>query len=52
MKLKDILSKSQNSINKQSIWNPKKKKIRRLGLTEEDILNIKIDDKFLKRGKR
>ena len=43
MKLKDLLNTTINNSNKQSIWNPKKKKIRKAGFTEEDILNIEID---------
>ena len=43
MKLKDLLSQAINSKNKQVIWNPKKREIKKLGITEEDILNIKID---------
>lgn len=46
MKLKELLSKSKNAINKQSIWNPKKRKLKEVGLTEEDILNMKISKKL------
>lgn len=42
MKLKDVLNRAINSKNKQVIWNPKKREIKKLGITEEDILNIKI----------
>lgn len=42
MKIKDLLNISKNNSNNQSNWNPKKRKIKELGLTEEDILNIKI----------
>ena len=44
MKLKDFLSKTQNSKNKQSIWNPRKRKLKEVGLKEEDLLNIKVDN--------
>lgn len=46
MKLRDFLNKSKNSKNKQSVWNPKKRKLKEKGLTEEDLLNIKIDEKL------
>lgn len=46
MKLKDLINTRVNSVNKQSIWNPKKRKLKEIGLNEEDILNIKIDSKF------
>jgi len=48
MKLKDILNRAINSKNKQVIWNPKKREIKKLGITEEDILNIKIDKNMVK----
>jgi len=47
MKLKDVLNRAINSKNKQVIWNPKKREIKKLGITEEDILNIKIDKSLL-----
>jgi len=46
MKLGDLLNKVKNSSNNQSVWNPKKKKIKEFGWTEEDLLNIKIDKKL------
>jgi len=42
MKLKDIISKSINSNNKQVNWNLKKKKMKSLNITEQDILEMKI----------
>jgi len=42
MKLKDIISKSINSNNKQVNWNLRKKKLKSLNLTEQDILDMKI----------
>ena len=47
MKLKDVLNRAINSKNKQVIWNPKKREIKKLGITEEDILNIKIDKNLI-----
>ena len=47
MKLKDVLNRAINSKNKQVIWNPKKREIKKLGMTEEDILNIKIDKNLI-----
>lgn len=46
MKLGDLLNKSKNSKNKQVIWNPKKRKLKASGLTEDDLLNIKVDSKL------
>jgi hypothetical protein len=46
MKLKDLFSKSENSSNKQVKWNLKKRKLKESGLTEDDLLNIKIDFKL------
>jgi len=43
MKLRDVLHTIKNKANNQSVWNPKKKKLRELDLTEEDILNIKLE---------
>jgi len=43
MKLKDIFSKSCNSANNQLKLNLRKKKLKELGMTEEDLFNIKID---------
>ena len=48
MKLKDIISKSINSNNKQVNWNLRKKKLKALNLTESEILNMKIDKVILK----
>jgi len=47
MKLKDVICKSKNNLNKQSVWNPKKRKLKKIGLTEEDLLNINLKE-FLK----
>ena len=41
-KLKEFLSITKNKKNKQSVWNPKKRKIKQAGLTEEDILNMNM----------
>jgi len=46
MKLKDFISKSMNSSNKQVKWNIKKRKLKENGLTEDDLLNIKVDFKL------
>ena len=48
MKLKDVLNRVKNSNNNQSVWNPKKRKLKELDITEEDLLNIKLDNLFLK----
>lgn len=45
MRLGDLLNKVKNSSNNQTVWNPKKRKLKGLGITEEDLLNIKIDKK-------
>ena len=47
MKLKDVINRAINSKNKQVIWNPKKRKIKELGMSTEDILNINIDKKLM-----
>jgi len=44
MKLKDLLTTRTNKITKQFFWHPKKKKIKSLGLTEDALLNINIDN--------
>ena len=44
MKLGELLNKSTNSKNKQSIWNPKKRKLKKAGITEEDLLDMSIDE--------
>lgn len=49
MKLKDILTKVKNSSNNQTVWNPKKRKLKTLDMSEEDILDMEIN--FLKKGK-
>jgi len=46
MKLKDLVSVVKNSNNKQINFNLKKKKIRSLGMSEDDLLNITIDKKI------
>lgn len=46
MKLGELLNKVKNSSNNQTVWNPKKRKLKEIGLTENDILNIKIEGKF------
>jgi putative lipase involved disintegration of autophagic bodies len=46
MKLKDLISVSKNSSNKQVKWNIKKRKLKENGITEDDLLNIKLDFKL------
>ena len=46
MKLGDLLNKVKNSSNNQSVWNPKKRKMKKFGITEDDLLNIKIESRF------
>jgi hypothetical protein len=46
--LKDLFSVSENKNNKQSIWNPKKKEFKKLGIKEEDLLNLNLK-KLLKK---
>lgn len=48
MKLKDILSKSKNSNNKQISWHPKKRKLKELDISEEDVLNMEVLKDILK----
>jgi len=43
MKLKDLVSISKNSANKQVNLNLKKRKLKFLDITEEQILNMKIN---------
>ena len=50
MKLKDLFNRVKNTSNKQSVWNPKKKKLKELKLSEEDILEIDIT-KMCKKSK-
>lgn len=42
MKLKELINISKNKRNNQTNWYPKKRKLKDLDLTEEEILNIKI----------
>jgi len=44
MKLKDVLNQVKNSANNQTVWNPKKRKLKELDLSEDDILNINLKD--------
>ena len=48
MKLKDLIGKSKNNKNKQSNWNPKKRVLKKSGITEEQLLDMEIDN-YLKR---
>ena len=48
MKLKELFNRVKNSSNNQSVWNPKKRKLRELDLTEDDILNIDIKCNLMK----
>lgn len=47
MKLKDVLSKFKNNRNSQTVWNPKKRKLKELKISEDDLLNMEIDKHFL-----
>ena len=33
----------KNSNNNQSVWNPKKRKLKELDISEDDLLNMKVD---------
>jgi len=46
MQLKEFINKSKNSLNKQSVWNPKKRLLKQKGITEDDILNIDMGKLF------
>lgn len=47
MKLKDVLSKiSKNKINGQSTTCLRQKKLKEVGISENDLLNMKIDTKL------
>jgi len=55
MKFKDILNQTQNKANQQISFNLKKKQLRKLGMTPEELLEltlIKTKVKFLKNTKR
>jgi len=43
MKLKEVLGISENKKNKQSVWNPKKRKLKELGITEKELLKLNIN---------
>lgn len=45
MKLKDILNISENKKNKQQIWNPKKRTIKKAGLSIRELLNMELKKK-------
>lgn len=49
MKLKDILTKVKNSANNQTVWSPKKRVLKDIDISEEEILNIKLD-KLIRKG--
>jgi len=49
MKLREVLNRVKNSNNGQSVWNPKKRKLKELDISEEDILDMDMD-KFFKRS--
>mgnify|MGYP006889562143 CR=1 FL=1 len=51
MKLKDLLFVGKNISNNQSNWNPKKRVLKRIKLSEEDILEMKISKKILEKSK-
>ena len=42
MKLKDVLNQVRNSANNQSVWNPKKRVLKELDISEEELLNMNI----------
>ena len=42
MKLKDVIGTCEHSKTKQSVWNPKKRKLKALNISEEDILNMDL----------
>lgn len=46
MKLRDMLNRVKNSSNNQSVWNPKKRKLKEINLSEEELLNLNIDIKM------
>lgn len=46
MKLKDFVSTSNNSKNNQVKWNLKKRKLKESGMTEDDLLNLKVNFKL------
>jgi len=48
MKFKDLVSVSQNNTNKQINFSLKKKKIKSLGISEDDLLNITINKDMLR----
>lgn len=48
MRLGELLNKVKNSRNNQSVWNPKKRKLKELKIKEEDLLNMKVDLKLKK----
>ena len=48
MKLKDILTSRENKNNKQINLSLKKKKMKALGLSTSDLLNINVD-RYLKK---
>lgn len=43
MKFKDLVSVAKNSKNKQVNLSIKKRKLKQLDISEEDLLNLKID---------
>lgn len=48
MKLKDLVSITKNSKNSQSNWSIKKRKLKQLKVSEEDVLDIEIDNYLMR----
>ena len=42
MKLRDVVGKIKNSNNQQTSWNPKKRILKSLDISEEDLLDMDI----------
>jgi len=49
MRLKDILNRVKNKSNNQSVWNPKKRMMKEIDISEDELLNMKLDS-LLKRS--
>jgi len=52
MKLKDLSNLTLNKANSQYSFNLKALKLRKIGITPEQLLNLKISNSFIKKVKK
>jgi len=52
MKIKDFVNITKNRANNQISFNLKALKLRKIGITPEQLLNLKISNNFIKNVKK